>query len=426
MSGHNVTIEPSATPIVHTSAASQAFAEGFAEMLERLGSAARGAGLASLVEHLQLLLSEGNVRIELDDVDVVINGQAASRSSVNALRLAMQTHELRALHLRFTTTARDLVHFAALLAGPIAANSVGFARLWTLHGSWHIVVDAAEGPEDSMESDGTVGSADVVERVARLIGEGASVLPSSASFQRLIDAGDRAAEVLFAFMVRAGTGAERRRYFDAIVRLESGSAYLFAALSHPTWFVVRNAVALLGVKQVDGAADALARVMAHPDRRVRAAVAEAMARLPDDSATLGLHVAITDHCAEVRLAAWSAFTSPKRVPKPTLMNEALQHEPDHAVLRAVIAAVKVHIDLPSPGALVRCIAHLLSRGDQMPLACEALEALAIRQPRSTIPLLRRIIDDGDSEIRLRAQLIQQRVQLTPPTAPVLPSLFLAV
>lgn len=227
-------------------------------------------------------------------------------------------------------------------------------------------------------------------------------------------------------MVRAGTGAERRRYFDAIVRLESGSAYFFVALSHPTWFVVRNAVALLGVKKVDGAAEAVSRVMTHPDRRVRAAVAEAMARFPDESATLGLHVAITDHCAEVRLAAWNAFASPTRVPKATQMNEALQHEPDHAVLRAVIAAVKVHIDLPSPGALVRCIAHLLSRGDQVTLACDALEALAIRQPRSTIPLLRRLIDDSDSEIRLRAQLIQRRVQLTSSATPVVPSLLVTV
>lgn len=100
------------------------------QMLERRGSAARGAGLASLVEHLKALLSEGNVRIELNDADLVINGESASRSSVLALGLAMHTHEIRALHLRFTTTARDLVHFAALFAGPIAANNMGFARLW--------------------------------------------------------------------------------------------------------------------------------------------------------------------------------------------------------------------------------------------------------------------------------------------------------
>lgn len=395
------------TPGAHASCASHAFADGLAAILALLNGGSRGSGLAPLVAHSQGLLSDGDVRIELDESGLAINGDRSPRSAVAALRVAMQSNQVRTVHLRAATSARDLVHFAALLAGPMAANSVGFARLWTLHGSWHIVVDAVESHVDPLEAIEAPGSEDVIERIARLIGEGASVSPSSASYQRLVDAGERATDVLFALLVLAPAGAERRRYFDAIVRLEAGSARLIAALSHPTWFVVRNAVALLGAKQVQGAAEALSRTLRNPDRRVRLAVTEALARLPDDCATDGLHVAVADRCAEVRLAAWCAFSAASRVPRPSQMNDALQHEPDLGVLQAVISAANLHIDQPSPGALVRCIAHLLSRGDQMALACDALEVLAIRQPRSAFPLLRRISDHGESEIRVRAQAILQ-------------------
>ncbi len=397
----------------HASCASHAFADGLAAILALLSGGSRGAGLAPLVQHVQQLLSDGDVHIELDASGLTINGETSPRNEVAALRDAMQSNQVRSLHLRAATSARDLVHLAALLAGPTAANGVGFGRLWTLHGSWHIVVEAVENHVEPLESLNAPGTEDVIERIARLIGEGASATPSSASYERLVDAGERATDVLFTFLVRAPTGAERRRYFDAIVSLPAGSARLIAALSHPTWFVVRNAVALLSAKQVQGVADALTRTLGNPDRRVRLAVTEALVRMPDECATDGLQAAATDRCAKVRHAAWSAFSAADRVPKPSQLNDALQHEPDLGVLGAVISAARTHIEQPSPGALVRCIAHLLSRGDQMAMACDALEVLAVRQPRSAIPLLRRICDHGESETRMRARVILQTAQDSP-------------
>jgi hypothetical protein len=80
------------------------------------------------------------------------------------------------------------------------------------------------------------------------------------------------------------------------------------------------------------------------------------------------------------------------------------------VLREVMAVARVHAEHPTPNALVRCIAHLLSHSNEQALACDALELLAARQPRSAIPLLRRLLDDADGETLLRAQSVLRTLQ----------------
>lgn len=377
------------------------FARGLSLLLTAIGAPSRGDALTSLIERVDELLSEGDVLIERDETVLRVNGKPAALDALEALHRVMHVHELSSVRIRATATARDLVHFAALCAGPPAANGLRFAQLWTMHGSWHIAVELEPEGVDADTSDPASAEDDVLERVARLIGEGASMSESTAAFGRLTSSGERATALLFGRLIRAETGAERRRYFDVLVRLDSGDEHLVAALSHPAWFAVRNAAALLGARAVGHAAEPLVHAMRHDDRRVRVAIVEALSALSGAASTEGLHTALADRSSDVRLAAWNAFATRERAPSATALNEALQHEPDLAVLQAIMTVVQVHAELPSPRVLVRCVAHLLSRGTHPTLACDALEILTSRQPQTALPLLRRASETDDDSIRLR-------------------------
>src|SRR5690606_2785435 len=82
----------------------------------------------------------------------------------------------------------------------------------------------------------------------------------------------------------AETIEERRCYFDAIVSLRAGIPRLLDALAHPQWYVVRNAVSLLGEMRVLEADSALVPLLDHPHVRVREAAVAALTRLGTDVA----------------------------------------------------------------------------------------------------------------------------------------------
>jgi len=119
----------------------------------------------------------------------------------------------------------------------------------------------------------------------------------------LARAGETAVDILVKQLLQAEDGAARRVYFDSIVQLDIAGPMLFDLVRDSRWFVVRNAVALLGEMGVEQADLAMLPLLQHADDRIRVAAARSLVRLGTVKALQGLHAAIDDASAEVRRIA---------------------------------------------------------------------------------------------------------------------------
>jgi HEAT repeat protein len=114
--------------------------------------------------------------------------------------------------------------------------------------------------------------------------------------------GTRATKVLFDLLIEAPTFAERRAYLQALRQIESGGDVVAGMLSHPAWYVVRNAADLVGELGVAEAVPALGGVVEHEDRRVRHAAGVALAKIGSPGAIGHLRKVLKDPDPEVRVA----------------------------------------------------------------------------------------------------------------------------
>ncbi|MBY0490122.1 MAG: HEAT repeat domain-containing protein [Gemmatimonadaceae bacterium] len=164
----------------------------------------------------------------------------------------------------------------------------------------------------------------------------------------LARAGEAAVDVLVQQLMAADDSPSRRAYFDSIVSLDLGATQLFALLQDDRWFVVRNAVAILGEMGVESADDAMLPLLDHPDDRIRIATARALIRLGTSRALQGLHVAVDDKHAEVRRIAAVAYgLSGSNAQQPGLgvrppaarLASALDRETDDEVAIEMVASL---------------------------------------------------------------------------------------
>jgi HEAT repeat protein len=114
--------------------------------------------------------------------------------------------------------------------------------------------------------------------------------------------GTRATKVLIDLLVEAPTFAERRAYLHALRQIDSGGDVVAGMLSHPEWYVVRNAADLVGELGVEEAVPALGGAVTHEDRRVRHAAGVALAKIGSPAAITHLRKVLRDPDPEVRSA----------------------------------------------------------------------------------------------------------------------------
>jgi HEAT repeat protein len=154
--------------------------------------------------------------------------------------------------------------------------------------------------------------------------------------------GELAVKVLVQLLMDAEDPPSRRAYFDSVVALDAGGALLFEMLRDPRWFVVRNAVALLGEMGVESADVVMTPLLRHSDDRIRVAVARALLRLSTPGALQGLHGAIEDRHPEVRRIAATSYalsgSSGVRTPAARLA-AAFEREAEEDVALEMLAAL---------------------------------------------------------------------------------------
>jgi HEAT repeat protein len=213
--------------------------------------------------------------------------------------------------------------------------------------------------------------------------------------------GREMALALFDALREATDRSSRRAYVTAMAELGPGAVpVLEEMLEDGRWFVVRDAVAVLGRMEGPAAREQVRVQLAHPDPRVRREALFAVARAGDGNAGALVYGMIEDPDREVRLAAAMAAGTlgVERAVRPLLA--LLDEEDEEAVQVGLLDSLG---RLGDPGAVPaiekRALGSFFSR-PSTPVRLAAFEALRrIGTPRARALLEQAAEEERDPEIR---------------------------
>ena len=225
----------------------------------------------------------------------------------------------------------------------------------------------------------------------------------------LARAGETAVDILVKQLLQAEDGAARRVYFDSIVQLDIAGPVLFDLVRDSRWFVVRNAVALLGEMGVEQADLAMLPLLQHADERIRVAAARSLVRLGTVKALQGLHAAIDDASAEVRRIAAVSYgltpgTSGMVRPPAVRLAMALEKETDEDVALEMVASLGKLGGADAVQRLFRLAMPQQPAGDtgeasrEAWLRIAALEALVKARGSAIMPHVETLTNDADPDV----------------------------
>lgn len=237
-----------------------------------------------------------------------------------------------------------------------------------------------------------VGRSDIAQ-LARLAALGNRRDEAIAVLRRL---GADATEVLMDLLVESEAMAERRGYYSAISRMADGTDVIIHHLSHPLWYVVRNAAELCGEMGLAKAVPDLAKQAAHPDERVRRSIAGALTRIGAPEAIEPLARMIKDPSPAIRLFVIGNLDGEEARPLAMPLVALLQQEEHPDVIREVLRALG---RIGTPDALMAL--RNVAAGDVKRLGrkprVQAVEALALAGPGAA-PILTALSKDADRDV----------------------------
>ena len=208
-------------------------------------------------------------------------------------------------------------------------------------------------------------------------------------------------EALVEALISAPSITDRRVYYDSLLRLRTGVRTLVHMLGDPRWFVVRNAIELLGEMRVAEADTELEKLLEHRDDRVRTAAASALAKLGPGVAAKGLRSALRDAPEEVRERAAEAMALQRSGSVDSLVR-ALDKEEDNRVQMAMVTALG---QLGTPHAveklmdIARTEKGLLNKRRPTPMRVAAVHALGEVKTSSALAALQTLLRDKEKAVR---------------------------
>jgi len=253
----------------------------------------------------------------------------------------------------------------------------------------------------------------ILELIARQLPRATDRTPL---LELLARAGDVSVELLVSLLMDAEDPPSRRAYFDSIVALDLGGTRVVALLRDPRWFVVRNAIALLGDMGVEPADEVLLPYMQHQDDRLRVAAARTLLRLGTPKAMQQLHGAIDDRLPEIRrLSATSyALAGSMGIRAPAVrLAAAFEREMEEDVALEMLAALGrlgsadavqrlLRIALPPQSSDIEAGAAM--RESYLRIA--ALEALVKARGGAAQVAIDQLLKDPDPEVAAAAQRLR--------------------
>lgn len=366
-------------------------------------------------------LQHGEIALVAEDGRVQANGTDLGTRTHRTWHALMTQHRVQRVTFAADATTRELLQFLALLVTspstptPTSTPTRSFADLWRELGAWriHATVES-DGPEASSATspevkrllaefasagDAREVDADELCLLCREVLTGALVSESTALGNALRAAGAKATESLLQLLVAATSGSQRRTLYEAILAIKDGYSHLITALGHPSWFVVRNAAALLGEGGVTTADEALCVLLSHEDSRVRRAAVTALGELETPAALRALHHAVGDPHGCVRAAAWRAWAGITAGLSTSALDAGLRGEADVGVQRALLDCAAAHPDIDVNAALVRFCARKCTGASDPELLIYGVELLSQRKPHAALPFTRRLADSWPAQSR---------------------------
>ncbi|QJR37823.1 HEAT repeat domain-containing protein [Gemmatimonas groenlandica] len=440
--------------------------ETLSQLLDLLAGGAPTSEIARAVARAQQLAAGGDILVVRDAATLTVNDTPAAPETVASLHRMLCEHSVCEVAIDRHVAERDLLQLAALLNGSARANGPSFVELWQRLGVWRITLqfdqsagvaaerddhtlatqwsrrlaDAVDGdhPEAALAIMRAVLQAEqdapeptraeaaarfdelatpaVLRLLGRLIPMGEPVrTPDNPLRAVFVRSGDRAATALFAQLSAAPTAGERRMVFDAIVAIGHSSPLFISSLHHSSWYVVRNAAALLGALPGTDTDHALVQTLRHPDTRVRVAVVQALGQLGTPLAGQALLLAMNDGSSDVRHAALQSLDAMKASLPSTLLTAALEREDREVVQLDLISALSGCTDHETMYALSRFCARVLARGGAVSAALAAIEVMVGHRASSVTNFLRFLDSHDDAGVRARVARLRARAE---PSLPV--------
>ena len=428
-------------------------------MLER-NFVAYGIALAELVQHLRNQCHPHELRNSLarahtqtrhgdvffaDRDGALIIGEGAlggPATGADVLLDAMRLHEVRAIAVNGASTPKELLLLATLLSGTPGEGKQSVFALANELGVWNVRLTADDAPTvtETLET----SAADLDTLVARVLAfmktEGdavpaaadnmVAVEPSIESFESIATptalrqlvqllpcnqerhanvltilrrAGDEGASALFSALVAAPRLGKRRAMFDAIVELGAGIPMLIAHLSHPQWFVVRNATALLGDMRAAIAEAPLTQLLSHADERVRAAAVTALAELGTTTSARSLDCALRDKSPTVRRRALHGMRAVPDTPiSAAALSDAIELERSPSMQLEFLAAMVAQQSPEVAQRLARFCSPSTSAAYTPEFRVVAIDALTRLKPGVATRFLRVLTEDRNEIVQLHA------------------------
>ena len=257
--------------------------------------------------------------------------------------------------------------------GAVVAQSTAALRRLTTPASLRVLVQAAAKPQARLEGIQAV--------LAHAREAGASALIAEVNVARSL--------------------AERRRYFEMLLKLPVAVTVLARMLASPQWHIARNAADLLGQLHATEAESALVGALQHQDERVRRVAAHALAGLGTPGAVASLRGALVDPSALVRVQAAGGLARRKGARSANTLTRALESEADPEVQLAVIAALG---RLATPDAVSRLISAAepdgrLFKKKPVVFRVAAVHALGEVRTPAARAVLQSLATDKEREVR---------------------------
>lgn len=420
------------------------FAAALALLMDQLRNPADGAAVGASLSRLEAIARMGSLRLEGEALRVASLQDTATAVGAALTANAMATHQLVSIEVHRTVTRDECLALARALLAPPPMDRVELSPVFR-NTLWNIKVvttvpapSAAAARRTAAVAPGTVLQQTAAAVKAGNAGEALAVMsavvsdpvfraaatpealklvaqvvagppgPDVAVAMTIIErAGEEGVRAVFQHLMAAEDIAERRRCFDACRNLSTGTRVFQEYLSHPLWYVVRNAALLLGETGAASAVPALGRLLKHEEERVRIAAVTSLGLIGGPDAGARLETALHDSAQEVRQQAMSVLFAHQ---KPASERFSRGHPSDvNEDSGGQLEAVRALGRVKTQAAALKLEALAAGRTPDatLELRLAAMDALADGHRALAMRLLPRFASDPSTTVRAKvAQLLR--------------------
>lgn len=209
------------------------------------------------------------------------------------------------------------------------------------------------------------------------------------------------ADAVIDLLTHAQSATDRRAYFDMLLSLRAAIPALIHMLGDHRWYVVRNAVELLGEMSVADAERPVTALLEHEDERVRASATAALLRFDTSTSRAAVQGVLQSDDPAARQRAVTAIGARRAPGATSVLLRALAREEDAVVQRTIYAALGKVGSAEAVQQLLEAAAPGGGLFKRKPAAQRAAATLALGDAKTAEALagLKALAEDREREVR---------------------------